>query len=166
MEPGNLVYKVLGCRVEGRAIDFNNDVSGRVEAVCPRTRTHYYEITSRPEPPDPEGITITARSEKLAKIGIYRTRARTGLLRRGGGNNQPLIKLLAGRSGRKQSHQKPYVVVVFLILFVEQVLSGRKMVGNRRSQFHLMLPGQGRQVHQCHGLAGNRAASISLSRET
>jgi VWFA-related protein len=53
MEPGNLALQVLSAQSGGRAIDFNNDVSGVLRQSVADTQ-NYYEITFDPAPSDPK----------------------------------------------------------------------------------------------------------------
>ncbi|HEY2822654.1 MAG TPA: VWA domain-containing protein [Candidatus Acidoferrum sp.] len=53
MEPGNLALQVLAVQTGGKAIDFNNDVSGVLRQSVADTQ-NYYEITFDPAPADPK----------------------------------------------------------------------------------------------------------------
>jgi len=75
MEPGNLALQVLAVQSGGRAIDFNNDVSG-VLRQCVADTQNYYEITFEPAPPDPKNYYHPVEV-KLAK-SEFTARARTG----------------------------------------------------------------------------------------
>ncbi len=75
MEPGNLALQVLAVQSGGRAIDFNNDVSGVLRQSVADTQ-NYYEISFEPAPADPKNYYHRVEV-KLAKPDLT-ARARMG----------------------------------------------------------------------------------------
>jgi VWFA-related protein len=75
MEPGNLALQVLAVQSGGRAIDFNNDVSGILRQSVADTQ-NYYEISFEPAPPDPKNY--YHRVEVKVEKPDLTARARTG----------------------------------------------------------------------------------------
>ena len=75
MEPGNLALQVLAVQTGGRAIDFDNDVSGALRQSVAETQ-NYYEISFEPAPPDPKNYYHRVEV-KLAKSDLT-PRARMG----------------------------------------------------------------------------------------
>jgi VWFA-related protein len=77
MEPGNLALQVLSAQSGGRAIDFNNDVSGVLRQSVADTQ-NYYEITFEPAPSDPKNyyhrVEVKLSNSELAartRLGYY-----------------------------------------------------------------------------------------------